>query len=106
VVRVVEVRNNKVHIDRPLRTDVKVEWQPKLSSYNATVKHVGIEDFTIEFPNKLKNRHLMEKGYNPIMLNDVSNSWVKNSKITNADNAINLKGARFCEVKNVIINST
>ena len=63
VARVVSVRCKTVTLDRPLRMDVRAEWNPKLFVFNPTVREVGIEDLTFEFPGKPKRGHLQEEGF-------------------------------------------
>ncbi|WP_340680667.1 glycosyl hydrolase family 28-related protein [Paraglaciecola sp.] len=105
VLKIVEVGDKYVVIDRPLRTDVDTNWSPSLNTFHSSVSNVGITNLAIEFPNVAKKEHLKEDGYNAIVFNDVTDTWVKNVKITNADNALSLFGVRFCEIDHIVLNS-
>ena len=105
VARVVSVRGKTVTLDRPLRMDVRAEWDPKLFIFKPTVSEVGIEDLSFEFPGVPKKGHLQEEGFNAIFLRGAVNSWVRNVHIVDADNAINVRGSRFCQIENVRIKA-
>ena len=91
-VKVVAVQGNNVVLERPLRVDVRSEWQPEIFSHKPTVQEVGIENLAIEFPYVPYAGHLKEPGYNAINFRDVSNSWVRNVTIVNADGGIYFEG--------------
>jgi len=86
--KVVAVEGKKIILDRPLRADVRSEWQPEIFSHKPTVQEVGVEELTIEFPNVPYAGHLREPGYNGINFRNVSNSWIRNVTIINGDNGI------------------
>jgi len=101
VARVVSVQGKTVELDRPLRMDVRTEWNPELLAFNPTVSEVGIEHLSFEFPGIPKKGHLQEEGFNAIYLRGAVQSWVRNVHIVDADNAINVVGSRFCQIENV-----
>jgi hypothetical protein len=105
VLKIVEIGDKYLVIDRPLRTDVDINWYPSLNTFESSVYNVGITNLAIEFPRVAKKEHLKEDGYNAIEFKYTTDSWVKNVKIINSDNAVSLYGVRFCEIDHIVLNS-
>jgi pectate lyase-like protein len=83
------VSGSTITLERPLRADVRLDWQPEVFSYLPTLQEIGIENLTIEFPKSQYGGHVFqEPGYNGIYLDAVSNSWVRNVTIIDADSGI------------------
>lgn len=102
VARVVDVNDDSIELDRPLRLDVWLEWEPILHTYQSTVEEVGLEGVTFEFLGVEKKKHLLEEGFNAIQMNGALNSWVKDVRVIDADMGIKLAGrSRFCHIENV-----
>lgn len=99
VARVTAIEGNTLVLDRPLRFDVRPEWQAEIWSWQPTVQEVGIESLTFEFPGVPKKKHLQEEGFNALDLRGVVNSWVRNIEVIDADNGLILGGGRFCTVE-------
>ena len=95
--RVTAIDGNTISIDRPLRAEVKPQWQPQVWSFRPTIQELGIEGFTFEFPGPPKKEHTKEEGFNAIFLSSVTNSWVRDCEFIDADNGVNVTGvSRFC----------
>lgn len=103
LLEVSRVEGKKVHFDRPLRLDVKPEWQAQLFEAVIEVEEVGIERMTIEFPVRPYPGHHNEPGMNAISLGQAYNSWVRDVAILNADNGIFFWYARYCTAENIVI---
>ena len=87
--RVKSVSGSTIRLERPLRADVRLTWRPELYSCLPKLQEIGIENFSIEFPNSVYDGHVFrEKGYNGIYFDRISNSWVRNVTITDADSGI------------------
>ena len=87
--KVKSVSGNTISLERPLRADVRLIWRPELYSCLPKLQEIGIENFTIEFPNSVYDGHVFrEKGYNGIYFDRISNSWVRNITIIDADSGI------------------
>jgi hypothetical protein len=109
--KVTAVSGNQIIIERPLRVDVRLEWNPAIHSHLPTVQEIGVEDLTIEFPNSAYPEHLTENGYNAIYLNTVSNCWIRNVTILDADSGVLTGGdlpanlgdgiTRFCTLQGI-----
>ena len=97
--RVAAVEGGVIVLDRPLRLDVRPEWDPEILSCDPSVEEVGIEDLAFEFPGVPKKKHLEEEGFNAIHLRGAVNCWVRNVSCTDADNGVIVSGCRFCTVQ-------
>jgi len=102
VARVEKVSGDKITLDRPLRLDVRLEWEPVLSTYGTTVQEVGLEGLAFEFAGTEKKKHLLEEGFNAIQIGGVMNCWVKDVRMIDADMGIKMAGrTRFSQIENV-----
>ncbi|NQU47897.1 MAG: hypothetical protein HQ519_04565 [Planctomycetes bacterium] len=104
VVKITEISADKIHFDRPLRFDVRSEWKPQIQRFEPTVKEVGIENLSFEFPVQDYDGHFSEPGFNAVALSGVSDCWVRNIEIKNADSGI-FVGANFCTISGVQFES-
>ncbi len=88
--RVTRVDTAKRHItfDRPLRTNVRGIWKPIVCAAASSVEEVGIENLVFEFPNQTYKGHFTELGFNAIAIRGARNCWVRNLIISNADSGI------------------
>lgn len=101
----VDAAARKIILDRPLRTDVELAWSPRLHAYAPEVYGVGIEDLTVDFPNGGGADHFEEQGYNGLELKGVSDCWVRNVRIKNADSGIYIEsGTRFTTLDGVVFS--
>jgi hypothetical protein len=103
LLEVTRVEAGRVHFDRPLRADVRPEWQATLWSGEPPIEEVGIESLTIEFPVLPYQGHHNEPGQSAISLAEAYNSWVRDVAVVNFDNAILLWYSRFCTVDGVVL---
>lgn len=101
VARVVQREGNRITIDRPLRLDLREEWDPQAWTWHPLVEDVGVEHLSFEFPGVPKRPHLEEEGFNALQLSGVVNGWVRNVRFVDCDNGIILDGCRFVEVRDV-----
>ena len=99
VARVVAVNGKTVTLDRPLRLDVKPEWQAELWSWQPALEESGVESLSFEFAGTPKRPHLREEGFNAIQMSGAVNCWVRNVEIMDADNGVIVGGCRFCTVE-------
>ncbi len=88
----VDTAGKRIEFDRPLRTDVRLEWIPRLYIPSCTVDSVGIQNLCFEFPVTPYKGHFTELGYNAIAMRGVHNCWVRNIRIHNADSGMFISG--------------
>jgi hypothetical protein len=93
VLRIVSVKGEQVTFDRPLRFETRAEWKPEIRSFNPTVEKSGVESLGFEFPEMRYRGHFAENGANAIELKRVTNCWVRNVRIHNADLGVNVVGS-------------
>ncbi len=103
LLEVQDVRGNRVDFGRPLRLDVRPQWQAELWTAEPPVQEVGIEHLTIEFPVVQYAGHHNEPGHSAISLGYTLNSWVRDVAILNADNGIFFWYARYCTAEDIVI---
>jgi len=103
--RVASASGTRVTLERPLRFDIRKSWSPVLKTYEPTVSEAGVENLTIEFPVKPYPGHTFEeRGMNGIAMNNVSDCWIRNVRISNGDSGIYLSGD-FCTADGVVLDS-
>lgn len=96
--QVIAVDGNLITLNRPLRFDVRPEWNPEVFALSPTLHNSGIENLGFEFSGIPKMPHLQEVGFNAIHLDGAVDCWIRNITITDADNGIIMRGSYFCTV--------
>jgi hypothetical protein len=91
-VSVVDAPANRIQLDRPLMTDVKPQWSPRVYRAGSSVEEVGIERLTFEFPNTSYEGHFTELGYNAMAMSGTRNCWIRDVHIHNCDSGIFVSG--------------
>ena len=99
VARVTAVNGKTLTLDRPLRLDVKPEWQAEVWRWQPTVTESGLESLSFEFAGTPKKAHLKEEGFNAIYLSNIADCWVRNVELVDADNGVIASKCRFCTVE-------
>jgi len=89
----IDRKSGSIRFDRPLRTDVRTEWSPVLSSAGSTAEEIGIENLAFEFPVTPYKGHFSELGFNAIAMSGTRNCWVRDIEIRHADSGIFLGGS-------------
>lgn len=97
VSRVQAVADGRLTLERPLRIDVRPEWNAEIRLYEPTVVECGIEDLGFEFPVRTYGGHFSELGFNAVAFSGVAHCWAKNLLITNSDSGV-FAGGRFCTI--------
>ncbi|MEO8617609.1 MAG: glycosyl hydrolase family 28-related protein [Luteolibacter sp.] len=100
VTRVTRITGQILTLERPLRIDLRPEWNPEISLYLPTVTNSGIEGLGFEFPERKYEGHFSELGFNAIAFSNVADCWARNLVFTNSDSGI-FAGGRFCTIENV-----
>ena len=102
--RVVKIDGTTLWLDRPLPCDVRPEWAAEVAIDQPTLQYSGIESLTVSFPPHTYRGHFTERGYNAINIKSVSDCWVRDIAIINADSGIFLKGVH-CTITDVTLSS-
>lgn len=85
VARITSIEGKTVTLDRALRCDMQLEWNPKIRAFKPTVTESGVEDLGFEFPLTPYKGHFTEQGFNPMTFRGVAHCWIRNIHITHAD---------------------
>jgi hypothetical protein len=102
-VEVQEVRGNTITLVRPLRLDVRREWEPSIWQHRPSVQEVGIEQLTIAFPNAQYEGHGTGAGYYAIVLSQVFNAWIRQVTIVDADRGIEIVRGGYNTIAHVTL---
>jgi hypothetical protein len=105
LVKVEGVSGNTIKLARPLRLDVRPEWFPEIWSEPPPVEEVGLEDFTIKFPNVQYPCHWKEKGYMAVSMGGVLNCWARRLCIVDADICFTIGGTAHSTISEVIMKA-
>lgn len=104
VVRIVALEGDRVVFDRPLRTDLRPEWKPRLRAFEPTVTESGVEGLAFEFPATPYEGHFTELGRNPVAFARVAHCWARNLRFVNPDSGIFVNGA-FNTLSGIVMES-
>ena len=77
-----------ITFDRPLRTDARLEWKPRITDAKSSVEEAGIEEVSFAFPNTPYDGHFTEVGFNAIALVGTRNCWLRNIWVHNSDSGL------------------
>jgi hypothetical protein len=105
VVEVETVEGDIIVLARPLRLDVRAEWQPEIWSFDPTVQKSGIENLTIQFSGDAYAGHNDEQGHYAILVKDAYNCWVRDVTIVDADRGIEVSGG-YNTIRNVSLRAS
>ncbi len=92
-IKAVDAEAQRITFDRPLRTDVRPAWEPRIHPGSSGVEEVGVEHLSFEFPVTDYEGHFTELGYNAIAMRDARHCWVRNIVIRHADSGMFIRGA-------------
>lgn len=104
--RVKLVSGTKIELERPLPYDVRLEWIPEIHRFVPSIQEVGVEHLSIHFPWTPYPGHFKESGYNAIFFQGVSECWVRDVEIQNADFGVDMNSTNFCTVSNVTLTTS
>ncbi|MFH1497099.1 MAG: glycosyl hydrolase family 28-related protein [Verrucomicrobiota bacterium] len=105
VTRISRIDGDRIEMERPLRFDIRPEWQPTVHRFAPTVSDSGVEDITFEFPAGPYDGHFTELGFNPLVFTDVAHCWARRLRILNPDSGPMIGGV-FNTVSDVVFESS
>ncbi|MFG3294483.1 glycosyl hydrolase family 28-related protein [Streptomyces sp. NPDC048179] len=98
-VRVVAVRGRRVTLERPLPVDLRPEWNPLLTTHVRELTGSGVEGLTLDVMETPQSPHLLDKGYNGVVLQCAYDCWVDDVTVRNVDNGFGLVAASACTLR-------
>jgi hypothetical protein len=110
--RVVDVRDNKIIFDAPLRLPIdSSKYSVTMQQLSGTLEDISIENVSIVMPQHYRDPtgrdyiHLHEPGYNGFFIQNAISSTIRNISFINCDLAIGMELAYRSCVDNISIES-
>ncbi|MET7455539.1 glycosyl hydrolase family 28-related protein [Streptomyces sp. NPDC005574] len=98
-VRVTRVHGRTVTLERPLPLDVRPEWDPQFTTHVPELTGSGVEGLTLEAVETPQQQHLLDKGYNGVVLQCAYDCWVDDVTVRHVDNGFGLVAASACTLR-------
>ncbi|MFL9654527.1 glycosyl hydrolase family 28-related protein [Streptomyces sp. PB17] len=98
-VRVTGVRGTQVSLERPLPLDLRPEWDPRLTTHVPELTGAGVEGLTLEAPELPQRPHLLDLGYNGVVLQCAYDCHVADVTVRHVDNGFGLVAASACTLR-------
>ncbi|MFG2604139.1 glycosyl hydrolase family 28-related protein [Streptomyces sp. NPDC048514] len=98
-VRVTRVHGRRVTLERPLPLDVRPEWDPRLTTHVPELTGSGLQGLTLEAVQTPQSPHLLDKGYNGVVLQCAYDCWVDDVTVRHVDNGFGLVAASACTLR-------
>ncbi|MFF8574297.1 glycosyl hydrolase family 28-related protein [Streptomyces sp. NPDC015408] len=95
-VRLTEVHGRRVTLERPLPLDLRPEWDPRLTTHVGELTGAGVEGLTLEAPDVPQQPHLLDRGYNGVVLQCAYDCRVDDVTVRHVDNGFGLVAASAC----------
>ncbi|MER7637969.1 glycosyl hydrolase family 28-related protein [Streptomyces sp. NPDC126522] len=102
-VRVAHVHGRKVTLERPLPLDLRPEWNPQLTTHVEELTWSGVEGLTLEAVETPQQPHLLDLGYNGVVLQCAYDCWVDDVTVRHVDNGFGLVAASACTLRRTTV---
>lgn len=99
--RITAIEGNAVQIGDPLLHNISKVVPAQFSRW-AHLQQVGLEDFSISFPDSPYFGHHLERGYNGIYVTSVMDGWVRDVRFRNADSGILTYNSANLTIENIL----
>lgn len=98
--RIISLKDNMVEIGDPLLHNISDRVPAQFSEWEH-LEQVGLEDFSITFPDSPYFGHHLERGYNGIYVTSVIDGWVRDVRFRNADSGILTYNSANLTIENI-----
>ncbi|WP_346779702.1 glycosyl hydrolase family 28-related protein [Streptomyces sp. S3(2020)] len=98
-VRITRVHGRRVTLERPLPLDLRPEWDPRLTTHVQALTGAGVEGLTLEAVETPQRPHLLDTGYNGVVLQCAYDCWVDDVTVRHVDNGFGLVAASACTLR-------
>jgi hypothetical protein len=95
-VRITSVRGKRVTLERPLPLDLRPEWNPRLTTLITPLTGSAVEGLTLEAVETPQSQHLLDKGYNGVVLQCAYDCWADDVVVRHVDNGFGFVAASAC----------
>ena len=102
-VRIAHVHGRRVTLERPLPLDIRPEWNPQLTTHVEELTGSGVEGLTLEAVETPQQPHLLDKGYNGVVLQCVYDCWLDDVTVRHVDNGFGLVAASACTLRGTTV---
>ena len=86
------ISGSNIILNRPLRWDLRSEWNPVVRPSQPHVYDVGIEHLAIEFDPLPYEGHFTERGRNAVAIGNAYDCWIRNVEVRNCDSGFFVHG--------------
>jgi len=98
--RIISISGNQVEIGDPLLHNISNAVPAQFSKWEH-LEQVGLEDFSISFPDSPYFGHHLERGYNGIYVTSTIDGWVRDVRFRNADSGILTYNSANLTIENI-----
>ena len=98
--RILSISGDRVELGDPLLHNISESVPAQFSQWDH-LEQVGLEDFSITFPDSPYFGHHLERGYNGIYVTSVIDGWVRDVRFTNADSGILTYNSANLTIENI-----
>ncbi|MEU9916302.1 glycosyl hydrolase family 28-related protein [Streptomyces sp. NPDC051001] len=98
-VRITRVRGRRITLERPLPLDLRPQWNPQLTTHVQALTGAGVEGLTLEAVQTPQQPHLLDTGYNGVVLQCAYDCWVDDVTVRHVDNGFGLVAASACTLR-------
>ncbi|MEM6651258.1 MAG: hypothetical protein AAF582_01575 [Pseudomonadota bacterium] len=98
--RIVSISGNRVEIGDPLLHNISKAIPAQISQWDH-LEHLGLDDFSISFPDSPYFGHHLERGYNGIYVTSTIDGWVRDVRFSNAGSGILTYNSANLTIENI-----
>lgn len=98
-VRIALIHGRRVTLERPLPLDLRPQWNPQLTTHVPELTGAGVEGLTLEAVETPQQQHLLDKGYNGVVLQCAYDCWVDDVTVRHVDNGFGLVASSACTLR-------
>ncbi|SEE14128.1 Pectate lyase superfamily protein [Streptomyces sp. 3213] len=102
-VRIAHVHGRRVTLERPLPLDLRPEWNPQFTTHVEELTGSGVEGLTLEAVETPQQPHLLDKGYNGVVLQCAYDCRLDDVTVRHVDNGFGLVAASACTLRGTTV---
>ncbi|NDK30741.1 glycosyl hydrolase family 28-related protein [Nesterenkonia haasae] len=103
-VRVEAVEENSLILAQPTKVDLRLEWDPTVTSLGPHVRESGIEDCTIRMHPSAQQPHNQDHGFNGPHFQAALDCWARRVEVIDADNGFGFTSAKGITLHQVAVS--
>lgn len=103
--QIVSISGAAITFNRAVPFNVSTDWSPQLHPFARTLSGAGVQGISVQFPWNLYPGHFKEVGWNGVFFEQVTNCFVDDVRVHNAESAVSVSRGHFCTINNVVLTS-